>query len=186
MLQNQAPLIPGQADDVRSNIRLFVRITPNILAIQPPAAQSFPDESFILTLEHALTRGMQATFQVEASELTAEPLGKKERRDFFSGKLRREGSAFYGGWWMNPTDWLRSHAMPWKFFIFIPKRVRTSSRKVRPVPVTIAFFRITTSASILFWTAMNSGISCFSWQAVSPGLGKECGITNSTTSGCGS
>jgi hypothetical protein len=78
--QNNQGQVPGQPVEIRSNIRLFVRITPNILLIQPPTGQGFPDDSFILTLEHALTRGIQAAFQVEASELTAELIGQRERR----------------------------------------------------------------------------------------------------------
>jgi hypothetical protein len=79
-VQNGPAQAPGQPADIRSNIRLFVRITPNILLLQPPTAGDFPDDRFILALEHALTRGIQAAFQVEPSELAAEPLGEGDRR----------------------------------------------------------------------------------------------------------
>lgn len=76
---NQAPA-SGPASEVRSNIRLFVRISPNLLLMYAPAGQDFGAEPFLTSLQYGLAAGMKAAFQVEENELAAERIGAGERR----------------------------------------------------------------------------------------------------------
>ncbi|MEW6301579.1 MAG: Zn-binding domain-containing protein, partial [Thermodesulfobacteriota bacterium] len=64
----------------RERVRLFVHDTRNILLISflEPAWQN--NEDFAATLQYALQRGIETTFQVEESELTSERIGAGEGR----------------------------------------------------------------------------------------------------------
>ncbi|MFN2134983.1 MAG: Zn-binding domain-containing protein, partial [Candidatus Promineifilaceae bacterium] len=66
----------GGADDVRSNVRLYVRDTANALLVYPPAELA-ADDSFIASLQYALSQGIQETYQVEESELASERIGEE-------------------------------------------------------------------------------------------------------------
>jgi hypothetical protein len=66
--------------DVRSNVRLFVRATANAMLIYPPPGEKSDGDSCLGSLQYALTRGIQAVFQVEESELASERIGKDENR----------------------------------------------------------------------------------------------------------
>ena len=91
---SQAPS-DAEDDDVR-NGSTTQRITPyvedvrNILVVTP--RESF-SESAIVTLQHALKRGIEQEFQIEESELAAEPLPDGKRRNSFLFYEAAEGGA---------------------------------------------------------------------------------------------
>ena len=69
----------GEGDDlsgstVQSGISLLVRDTRNMLLLVPPPAVS-ADAEQLTSLQYALLRGIEATFQLEEQELSAELLG---------------------------------------------------------------------------------------------------------------
>jgi len=74
--EEEAP--PGnlQEPDI---VRLFVRDTANMLLIYPPE-EIKGDEWLMATLQYALQRGMELTFQVEESELASGRIGSGEWR----------------------------------------------------------------------------------------------------------
>ena len=67
-------------ENVRSNVRPFVRITANALLIYPPSGESFQDGSFLATLQYAILRSLQAVFEVEEQELACERIGRGQKR----------------------------------------------------------------------------------------------------------
>src|SRR5207253_8841965 len=69
-----------QPANIRSNIRLFVRTTPNLLLVQVPDDQDAGTEAFLSSLEYALARGIEAAFQIEDNELAVERIGEGEDR----------------------------------------------------------------------------------------------------------
>ena len=78
--QDNPPATPAPIANLRSNVRLLVRDTTNLLLIHPPAGQTFGDESLLASLQYALATGFQAVFQIEESELASERIGRQERR----------------------------------------------------------------------------------------------------------
>lgn len=76
---------PTDENDAASQSEKYVeRITPyvedrrNVLIIRPAA---YMDESLLTSLQYAIKRGIEAEFQIEESELMAEPLpNRKERK----------------------------------------------------------------------------------------------------------
>ncbi len=78
--QGNSPAAPAHTTDIRSNVRLLVRDTTNLLLVQPPAGQTFSDEPFLASLQYALAAGLQAVFQIEENELASERIGRHERR----------------------------------------------------------------------------------------------------------
>ncbi|NOZ28512.1 MAG: DEAD/DEAH box helicase [Chloroflexi bacterium] len=91
--RNDDPL--GEATEIVSGVRLLVRDTRNILLVQPfpsllsaaerregmpPEAAGEWGEVFLATLQAALQRGIEATFQIAEQELAAERIGEGERR----------------------------------------------------------------------------------------------------------
>jgi hypothetical protein len=78
--QNNAQPGAGQPANVRSNIRLFVRTTPNILLVQVPDDQNTGTDPFLSSLEYALARGIEAAFQIEDDELAIERIGEGSNR----------------------------------------------------------------------------------------------------------
>jgi hypothetical protein len=67
----------GQSRDI---VRLTVRDTENILLMYMAGLDEQPDEDFLGTLQYALQRGIETTYQIEESELASERLGKDEYR----------------------------------------------------------------------------------------------------------
>lgn len=66
-------------EDIRHGVRLLARDTRNILLVRP--AEALPsDESFLASLQSALTQGIRAAFHVGERELAAGRLGKDEHR----------------------------------------------------------------------------------------------------------
>lgn len=72
---------PGLDDntDVKSNVRLVVNDTRNILLIQPESVIA-GDTELLFSLQAALIRGILATFQLEEQELGAQVLGIQSAR----------------------------------------------------------------------------------------------------------
>lgn len=66
-------------DNIRSNVRLFVRDTANALLVYPPADKT-QDRCFLPSLQYALARGVQESYQVEESELSSELLGEEDKQ----------------------------------------------------------------------------------------------------------
>ena len=60
-----------------ANIRLFVKETTNILLIYPNVSL---DDSFLSTLQHALSKAMQVLFEIEEAELASERIGEEEKQ----------------------------------------------------------------------------------------------------------
>ncbi len=56
-------------------VRLFVRDTKNMLLLYPGTDEAEWPEEVLATLEHALRRGIEQAFQIEASELASERIG---------------------------------------------------------------------------------------------------------------
>ncbi|MCO5206229.1 MAG: DEAD/DEAH box helicase [Anaerolineae bacterium] len=65
--------------EIRPNVRLAVRDTANALLVRY-AGEAEDTESFLATLQYALARGIQETYQVEASELASERIGEGDQR----------------------------------------------------------------------------------------------------------
>ncbi len=61
-------------------VRLFVRDTMNILLLYPGREDMAIPEKTLATLEHALHRGIERAYQIEASELASERIGSGSRR----------------------------------------------------------------------------------------------------------
>ncbi len=61
-------------------VRLFVRDTMNIMLLYPGQEDMDWTEATLATLEHALRRGIEQVYQIEASELASERIGEGERR----------------------------------------------------------------------------------------------------------
>jgi very-short-patch-repair endonuclease len=68
----------------------FVEDTKNVLLVRP---QGILSESGLVTLQHALKRGIEQEFQLEESELAVEPLPDRERRNAFLFYEAAEGGA---------------------------------------------------------------------------------------------
>lgn len=64
--------------EVNTNVHLMVKDTSNILIIEPESL-AFPEretESFIITLQYAIERAIQAQYKLENNELSSERIGK--------------------------------------------------------------------------------------------------------------
>ena len=62
--------------EINTNIHLMVKDTSNILIIEPLAFPEQETESFIITLQYALERAIQAQYKLENNELSSERIGK--------------------------------------------------------------------------------------------------------------
>ncbi|MGB5715236.1 MAG: Zn-binding domain-containing protein, partial [Waterburya sp.] len=62
--------------EVDTNVHLMVKDTSNILIIEPLAFSEQETESFIITLQYALERAIQAQYKLENNELSSERIGK--------------------------------------------------------------------------------------------------------------
>lgn len=62
--------------EVHNNVHLMVKDTSNILIIQPLAFPEQEIESFIITLQYAFERAIQARYKLENNELSSERIGK--------------------------------------------------------------------------------------------------------------
>lgn len=65
---------------IRSNVRLFVRNTANLLLLHATREEDYSDESFMSSLQYAVSRGIQVTYEVEERELAAERIGQSDQR----------------------------------------------------------------------------------------------------------
>jgi very-short-patch-repair endonuclease len=73
--------VPAEANTQRKEIvRLTVQDTENILLIYLTMQDEQPPEDYLATLQYALQRGIETTYQVEESELASERLGRDEYR----------------------------------------------------------------------------------------------------------
>ncbi len=71
----------AESRNLRHEVRLFVRDTRNILLVRLPVEEGKePDEDLLANLQAALWRGIQAVFQIDESELTADRIGTGEHR----------------------------------------------------------------------------------------------------------
>jgi hypothetical protein len=70
---------PGRGASLVSGVRILVRDTRNILLVQP-VGEVAPDEAFLATLQTALQRGIEETFQVDEQELASERIGDGPHR----------------------------------------------------------------------------------------------------------
>ena len=62
--------------EINTNVHLMVKDTSNILIIEPLAFPEQETESFIITLQYALERAIQARYKLENNELSSERIGK--------------------------------------------------------------------------------------------------------------
>ena len=76
--ESRPPVVDSDAD-VENNVRFFVQDTVNVLLIYPSVTLEM-DEDQMATLQYALQRGIEVTFQVEESELASERIGSGEHR----------------------------------------------------------------------------------------------------------
>ncbi|MDJ0534658.1 MAG: DEAD/DEAH box helicase [Xenococcaceae cyanobacterium MO_207.B15] len=76
--------------EVHTNVHLMVKDTSNILIIQPLAFPEQETKSFIVTLQYALERAIQAQYKLENNELSSELLGNKNHILFWESS---EGGA---------------------------------------------------------------------------------------------
>lgn len=67
------------SQEIKNNVRLFVRENANALLLRPPAAISGHEPS-LASLQHALVKAIQETYQVEESELGSERIGQDDHR----------------------------------------------------------------------------------------------------------
>lgn len=65
----------GDASEVKSQVRLFVRGTANALLVYPQQVGDVANPTFLPSLQYALARGIQELFEVEENELASEPIG---------------------------------------------------------------------------------------------------------------
>jgi hypothetical protein len=62
-------------EETSAIVRLFVKESTNILLIKAPGES---ENAFLVSLQHALLRGIQAIFQIEEDEIGSEILGERE------------------------------------------------------------------------------------------------------------
>lgn len=91
---SQAPT-DAEDDNVRDGrniqrITPFVEDTRNVLMVRP---KGYLPESTLVTLQHALKRGIEQEFQLEESELAVEPLPDSKKRNAFLFYEAAEGGA---------------------------------------------------------------------------------------------
>lgn len=90
----QAP--PDQNDEASRDEKHVERITPyvedrrNVLIIRP---STYMEESLLTSLQYAIKRGIEAEFQIEESELMAEPMPNKNERKAILYYESAEGGA---------------------------------------------------------------------------------------------
>ncbi|MCS6997568.1 MAG: DEAD/DEAH box helicase, partial [Casimicrobiaceae bacterium] len=78
--QGDPQVAPALTANIRSNVRLLVRDTTNLLLVHPPAGQTLGDETFLASLQYALAAALQTVFQIEENELASERIGQGNRR----------------------------------------------------------------------------------------------------------
>jgi hypothetical protein len=89
----------------------FVEDHRNVLILRPDKPLEL---EAMATLQAALKRGIEMVFQIEESELVAEPLPKQdERKACCSTKRPRAARACSPGWPPSPTPWPRWLARRW-------------------------------------------------------------------------
>ena len=78
--------------NVKSRVHLYVQNTANAILIAPPA-ETVPEEAEALlrTLQYALIRGINATFQVEPGELAGEVIGQGGRQSLLMWEAAEGG-----------------------------------------------------------------------------------------------
>ncbi|MBF0140164.1 MAG: DEAD/DEAH box helicase [Magnetococcales bacterium] len=87
---------PEDVDDTLEQAKSVQRITPyvedrrNIMILQP---KEMMDDATMATLQYAFKRGIEATFQLEESELAAEPMPERGRRNAVLYYESAEGGA---------------------------------------------------------------------------------------------
>jgi superfamily II DNA/RNA helicase len=96
--QSQSVVRNGTQDnikqmDIRSDVRLYVHKTANMLLIYPHLEKESeqPSDQFLCTLEYALARGIRTVFQVEESELASELIGKGNKRGIMFWEVAEGG-----------------------------------------------------------------------------------------------
>lgn len=80
----------------RDVVHLYVRDTQNILIICPSSEEVRRDENLLATLQYALMRGMEVTFQIEESELAVERIGSGEHRSLLFWEAAEGGVGVLG------------------------------------------------------------------------------------------
>jgi hypothetical protein len=78
-----------------SGVRILVRDTRNILLVRP-ATQEALDKAALASLQAALQRGMEATFQVDERELASERLGEGAQRGILFWEAAEGGLGVLG------------------------------------------------------------------------------------------
>lgn len=66
----------NSSDPIDNNINLLIKETSNILIIKPQNIPTENTEAFLVTLQYALNRSIQALYKLEDSELGSERLGE--------------------------------------------------------------------------------------------------------------
>jgi len=77
-------------------VRLIVQDTENILLVHVHRNIEQPPEDFLATLQYALQRGIETTYQVEESELSSERIGKDAKRRILIWEAAEAASVFSG------------------------------------------------------------------------------------------
>jgi hypothetical protein len=62
--------------EILHNVHLLIKETPNILVVEPANLPTSDTEKFLVTLQHVLTRSIQAVYKLEDNELGSERLGQ--------------------------------------------------------------------------------------------------------------
>lgn len=77
----EASFDPDSADrDPRTDLRIFVRDTRNLLLLRPEIPEGTDQESFLASLGYALQRGMQELYNVEEREIASDLIGQGDHQ----------------------------------------------------------------------------------------------------------